>query len=123
MVRKLTRSVLTRLGYRVIEAPTGARALEIWRARREEIQLLLTDLVMPDGMSGRDLTRLLHEEKPELKVIYTSGYSAEITGGGFPLREGVNFLSKPFNPQGLAEIVRRRLDEPPALSPPGQGDV
>ena len=109
-LRTLIRTVLTRLGYRVIEASTGLAALGIWKTRHNEIQLLLTDLVMPDGVSGKELAQRLLAEKPSLKVIYTSGYSQDITGEDFPLQEGENFLAKPFQATKLARIVRARLD-------------
>ena len=109
-LRALVRTVLTRLGYRVIEAASGLAALEVWKVHRDEIKLLLTDLVMPDGVSGRELSQRLQAERPELKVIYTSGYSQEIAGHDFPLREGENFLAKPFQATKLAKVVRARLD-------------
>lgn len=109
-LRMLTRQVLTDLGYRVLEAGTGVTALEVWKEHRREIRLLLTDLVMPDGINGRELARQLSAEDPALKVIYTSGYSRDIAGHNFPLRDGVNFLSKPFQAAKLAQTVRRCLD-------------
>ena len=109
-LRTLVRTVLSRLGYQVLEAATGVAALEVWKARRQEIKLLLTDLVMPDGVNGRELAQRLKEEAPGLKVIYTSGYSQEIAGDDFPLREGENFLAKPFHATMLARVVRERLD-------------
>jgi CheY-like chemotaxis protein len=109
-LRTLVRTVLTRLGYRVLEAASGLAALEVWKAHREEIKLLLTDMVMPDGISGRELSQRLLAEKPDLKVIYTSGYSQEITGHDFPLQEGENFLAKPFQATKLAKVIRVRLD-------------
>jgi FixJ family two-component response regulator len=66
---------------------------------------------MPGGMSGKELGRKLQAENPKLKVIYASGYSAEIAGKDFPLEEGVNFLSKPFPAQVLAQTVRAGLDK------------
>jgi two-component system, cell cycle sensor histidine kinase and response regulator CckA len=110
-LRKLVHSTLTRLGYRVLEAPTGVVALEMWKQHRQEIQLLFTDMVMPDGVSGKDLAQRLLQENPKLKVIYTSGYSAEIVNRNFPVREGVNFLAKPFEAHKLARTVRNRLDK------------
>jgi PAS domain S-box-containing protein len=110
-LRKLVHSTLTRLGYRVIEAPTGVVALEMWKQYHHGIQLLFTDMVMPDGVSGKDLAQRLLQENPKLKVIYTSGYSAEIVNRKFPVREGVNFLAKPFEAHKLAQTVRNRLDE------------
>ncbi len=109
-LRELVNSILTALGYRVLEAGTGAKALEIWRAHRDEIDLVLTDIIMPEGMTGRDLVEKIHAEKPDLKAIYTSGYSADIVGKDFVLQEGVNYLQKPFVPQKLARAVRNCLD-------------
>ncbi|MGC3958859.1 MAG: ATP-binding protein, partial [Verrucomicrobiota bacterium] len=102
-LRKLGINLLKRLGYTVLDAPTAVVALEVWKNNRENISLLVTDLVMPDGMSGQELAARLLQENPQLPVIYTSGYSAEIAGKDFPLKEGVNFLSKPFNPVALGE--------------------
>ena len=109
-VRSFVMKVLSRLGYRVLEAPTGRVALEVWAAHRDEIRLLLTDMVMPDGVSGRQLAEQIHAERPGLPVIYTSGYSADLVGRDFPIEEGYNFLSKPFGLQALVTLVRRRLD-------------
>jgi PAS domain S-box-containing protein len=109
-LRVLTRDVLTRLGYRVLEATTGVTALDVWKEHRDEIRLLLTDLVMPDGVSGRELAKQLSEADPKLKVIYTSGYSRDVAGHNFPLQEGVNFLSKPFQAAKLAQTVRTCLE-------------
>lgn len=113
-LRKLGSKILRRLGYVVLEAPTGVEALEVWRQNRRQIRLLLTDIVMPDGLSGMELARRLQQDEPRLPVIYTSGYSAEIAGREFPLQEGVNFLAKPFNPAALAEVVRTSLANWPA---------
>ena len=109
-VRSFVMKVLGRLGYRVLEAPTGRVALQVWAAHRAEIRLLLTDMVMPDGVSGRQLAEQIHAERPGLPVIYTSGYSADLVSRDFPIEEGYNFLSKPFGLQALVTLVRRRLD-------------
>ena len=109
-LRVLVRNVLTRLGYRVLEATTGLTAIEVWKEHRNDIKLLLTDLVMPDGMTGKQLAEVLVHENPNLKVIYTSGYSRDIAGQGFSLQDGVNFLSKPFQAAKLAQTVRSSLD-------------
>jgi DNA-binding NtrC family response regulator len=84
--------------------------LEVWKKHRDEIQLLLTDLVMPEGISGRDLAERLQRDKPELKVIYTSGYSPGMAGKEIALLEGFNFLAKPYPPNRLAQMVRECLD-------------
>lgn len=109
-LRVLVRNVLTRLGYRVLEATTGLTALEVWKEHQQDIKLLLTDLVMPDGMTGKALAEQLVAQNAKLKVIYTSGYSREIAGKDFPLQDGVNFLSKPFQAAKLAQTVRANLD-------------
>ena len=109
-LRLAVRRSLGELGYRILEAPTGTKAIEVWKENRDEIQLLLTDLVMPDGMTGKDLAQRILQETPKLKVIYMSGYSAEVVGKDFPLKEGDNFLAKPFRASKLAKIVREKLD-------------
>lgn len=105
----LTREILERYGYRIIAAPSGVAALKIWAERKSEINLLLTDMRMPEGITGRELAERLTAEKPELKVIFVSGYSIEGPYAG-DLREGDNYLTKPYTPPGLAQIIRRRLD-------------
>ena len=65
---------------------------------------------MPHGVSGRELAQRLRGDKPELKVIYSSGYSLAVVGGDMVLREGLNFLQKPYNPRKLAQAVRDCLD-------------
>jgi CheY-like chemotaxis protein len=106
-----------KLGYRVFEAVNGVEALAVWAQHRDEIHLLLTDMVMPGGISGRELAERLLKENPKLKVIYASGYSPEIAGKDFHLEEGVNFLTKPFQTQKLAQTVRQKLDSEPGSSP------
>ena len=87
-------------------------ALEIWRQHKHEISLLLTDLVMPEGLNGKELARQLQNDNPGLKVVYTSGCSAEIAGKDFPLKDGVNFLPKPYEAHKLSQIIRARLGPP-----------
>jgi two-component system cell cycle sensor histidine kinase/response regulator CckA len=112
-LRNLVRSVLERYGYRVLEAISGVAALAVWERSKGEIQLLLTDMVMPHGISGRELAAKLLAEKPALKVIYTSGYSLAMVGTDMVLKEGVNFLQKPYHPAKLATTVRDCLDRIP----------
>jgi PAS domain S-box-containing protein len=112
-LRVAVRKALSQLGYRILEAPTGVKALAVWQENRNEISLLLTDLVMPDGMTGKALAQRLLQENSKLKVIYMSGYSAEVVGKDFPFTEDVNFLTKPFPAQKLAQTIRDRLDANP----------
>ena len=111
-VRDLVVESLKGYGYAVVEAASAPHALDVWRTRREEIDLLVTDLVMPDGMTGLDLARRLRDDRPDLRVIYTSGYVADVTGDDNPLTEGVNYLAKPFSLPALAGLIRRCLDSP-----------
>jgi two-component system cell cycle sensor histidine kinase/response regulator CckA len=108
-LRALVRKVLERDGYDVIEAPSGLAALEMWSAKKPRVDLLLTDMVMPDGISGLQLADRLKTENPALKVVFTTGYSAELLGKDFVLKEGVNFLQKPYPPQKLVQTVRNGL--------------
>jgi len=110
-VRDAVRKALSTLGYCVLEAATGAEALAVWKQNRQVIRLLLTDLVMPGGLTGKELAQRLLLERPQLKVIYVSGYSAGVTGENLVLEEGVNFLAKPFTAPQLAQIVRNRLNK------------
>ena len=109
-VRELVCHVLSGHGYRILQAESGVRALEVWQASKEQIDLLLTDLVMPDRMNGRELAETLWAERPQLKVIFTSGYSAEAVGRDFVLRRELNYLQKPYHPRRLALAVRDCLD-------------
>jgi two-component system cell cycle sensor histidine kinase/response regulator CckA len=106
-VRNLARRTLLGHGHRVLEAASGPLALEVWRKHRDEIEILLTDVVMPDGLNGIELAQRLLTEKPALKVIYASGYSADVSGGDFSGREGVDFIGKPYTPASLLRIVER----------------
>jgi len=112
------RKTLSQLGYRVFEAVNGIEALKVWKHNPGEIHLLLTDLILPGGMTGKDLGKQLLQEDPRLKVIYASGYSPKVADGDLPLEEGVNFLIKPFRAQKLAQTVRQNLDANlPATNP------
>jgi CheY-like chemotaxis protein len=109
-VRKSISTILKRNGYDVVAAANGSEALELWGAHRHEVALLLTDLVMPGGMKGHELARQLQSAESYLKVVYMSGYSAEIAGRDLELRSGENFVQKPFLTDHLLETIRRSLD-------------
>jgi CheY-like chemotaxis protein len=109
-VRVLVRNVFQRHGYRVLEADSGKSALAVWREHQEKIDLVLTDLVMPDGVTGIMLAEQLQKERPTLKVIFSSGYSPDSVTSGFTLSPGNSFLQKPFNPQKLLQAVRDCLE-------------
>jgi PAS domain S-box-containing protein len=109
-VRKSISTILKRNGYHVVAAANGSEALELWGVHHHEMALLLTDLVMPGGMKGHELARRLQSAESNLKVVYMSGYSAEIAGRDIELRSGENFLQKPFLSDHLLETIRRSLD-------------
>jgi signal transduction histidine kinase len=111
-LRILVTQVLESGGYRVLAAGSGAEALEQWAKRRGDIHLLLTDVVMPDGMTGRILAERLRSEDPRLRVIYTSGYTPGVPGTELANIEEHNFLAKPYRPATLLQFVRDRLDQP-----------
>ena len=116
-VRLLTQTTLQRHGYRVLEAADSITALALWQTHRNAVALLLTDMVMPGGLNGLELARRLRADRPELKVIFTSGYSAELARGILNHEEGDAFLQKPCEATHLLETVRRCLDAPPAAPP------
>ena len=109
-VRELVARVLEKYGYKVLQAVTGVEAVGIWHEHKDDIALLLTDLVMPKNMNGRELAETLWIERPDLKVIFSSGYSADIVGKDFKLEPELNYLQKPYQPQTLIVAVRRCLD-------------
>ena len=111
-VRRLARTVLERYGYRVIEAESGPAALAAWEAVGPTVDLLLVDLVMPGGMSGRDLAIVLTDRRPDLRVRYATGYSHEVVTRRFNFTVGRDFLQKPYGPKDLAAAVRSCLDHP-----------
>ncbi len=112
-LRLITRRMLESFGYRVHEAACAREAPEVWGKHGGEIALVLSDIVMPEGVTGRDLAAQLRARKPGLKVILMSGYSAESLGKGteFLQRSGARFLQKPFETKMLLQTVRQSLDE------------
>jgi PAS domain S-box-containing protein len=109
VLRELARMILKDYEYQVLEAATGQEALQVWHKHKGQIDLLLTDMVMPEGMTGRELADKLRREKPALKVIYTSGYSSDVMGHENATRD-IKFLQKPYPPPELAQLVRECLD-------------
>jgi PAS domain S-box-containing protein len=109
---KLMHHILESYGYKVLDSSTGKAALEIWERQKKKIDLLLSDLVLPDGKSGQELAKILQAEKPGLKVIYTSGYDTTRLAGDFSPAKGATFIQKPFHARKLAEIVFDTLRQP-----------
>ena len=106
-IRRLVGEVLARSGYKVFAASNGDEALRLLEEHGAEIDLLLTDVVMP-GMSGPDLARAALELKPSLRILFTSGYTSE-PDEAFDDPD-VEFIGKPFSPQALVAKVQEVLD-------------
>jgi PAS domain S-box-containing protein len=112
-VRAITQQILETQGYRVWKAESAQEALELWRDHASEVDVLLSDLVLPGSLSGRELAERLQREKPGLKVIFMSGYSPEAGGGktDFIYRLKARFLAKPCASHTILEMVRSCLDD------------
>lgn len=117
-LRDLVKEILQSYGYRVLEAANGNQALQVWQEHQDEIDLLFTDMMMPEGLTGRELAQRLTNDKPTLHVVYTSGYSVDVVAADFNFREGINFLQKPYLPETLAQTIRNGLDHKERLSLP-----
>jgi two-component system, cell cycle sensor histidine kinase and response regulator CckA len=110
LVREFVATFLRDCGYTVRLARSGVEALKVWQQHSAEIDLLLTDVVMPEKISGVELADKLRKEKPSLKVVFTSGYSLELMDEQLRTRSEFNFLPKPYAPTKLKEIIRTALD-------------
>jgi PAS domain S-box-containing protein len=109
-LRELVCSVLSSYGYTILQAESGVKALEVWQHYKPNVDLLLTDLVMPNQLNGRELAEKLQGDAAELKVIFTSGYTADAVGKDFGSQPGLHYLQKPYDPRNLARVVRECLD-------------
>ncbi|MGA3284002.1 MAG: response regulator [Verrucomicrobiota bacterium] len=108
-VRMVMRGELEASGYQIWEAADGLEALNVWKTNASQIDLLLTDIVMPGGLTGWDLADRLREERPNLKVVLVSGYNPDRSGKKRPQSL---ILPKPFSLESLIETVRNSLDTP-----------
>jgi CheY-like chemotaxis protein len=111
MVRTYAVDMLTRANYRVLTAGNGVEALQILQERRD-IDLLFTDVVMPGGLNGCELTDLARKGRPGLRVLYTSGYSADALTRDGRLVPGVSLLKKPYRRHDLLQAIQSALHEP-----------
>ncbi|MGA8103322.1 MAG: response regulator, partial [Candidatus Acidiferrales bacterium] len=108
-LRKLARNILAAYGYTVLEAEDGPHALEISKRFRGAIHLMLTDVIMP-GMNGPSLAQQITQERPDLKVVYMSGYTGQVFNKDAVLNPGSIFVQKPFTREALAKKIREALD-------------
>jgi PAS domain S-box-containing protein len=109
-VRKLAGKILERQGYKILETYNGDEALLVCERHKSPIHLMLADIIMP-GMSGSELANLLKPLYPEIKILYTSGYTDNAIVHHGVLEKGVNYIQKPFTLEGLARKVREVLDK------------
>jgi len=112
LVRQLTHEILRRHGYRVLQAADGLEALTLIHDHPDRIDLLLTDVVMP-RMSGHELVERARPVRPDMRVLYVSGYSEEAIARQGQLTEGTDLLAKPFTPGLLTAKIRELLDRTP----------
>ena len=111
VLRDMAHVILEECGYSVLEAGSGVEALHVWENQQNAIDLVLTDMVMPDGMSGMELAQKLRVTKPELRIIFASGYSMEDLDPSFVRNGHALFLQKPYTHVSLAKAVRECLDQ------------
>jgi DNA-binding NtrC family response regulator len=108
MLLKMNKTMLERLGYRVLAAGAPSEAIGLAEAHAGEIRLVITDVVMPE-MNGRDLAEKLHSLYPDMKILFMSGYTSTVIAHRGVLGEGVNFIQKPFSFKSLGSKVRDLL--------------
>jgi signal transduction histidine kinase/HAMP domain-containing protein len=111
ILRAMARDILEDCGYRIFEACSGKDALNVWKREGKRIDLLLTDMVMPEGISGVDLANQLLAAQPRLNILFTSGYAANEVNQDLLTRTRAAFLSKPYSHAELAKTVRLCLDK------------
>jgi len=109
-VRNLAKSTLEQLEYRVVDFGEPAAAVEFCEKHNDEIDLMITDVIMP-GMNGKELHHRIEKIKPVIKVLYMSGYTANVIAIRGIIKEGINFIQKPFTPLMLGKKVREVLDK------------
>jgi CheY-like chemotaxis protein len=110
-VRKLTKEALERAGYKVIDAVDGDDAIEKFMEHKDEIQLLLLDVIMPKR-NGREVYDEIRKTRPDIRVIFVSGYPADFIATKGIIEEGLNFIAKPLPPNQLLKKIREMLNKP-----------
>jgi CheY-like chemotaxis protein len=106
-LRELVEAILKEAGYHVLVAPDGPNALKIWAEKRDDIDLLITDMVLPSGMLGSAIAAKFREERPDLRLMFTSGYSPDHAGQ--IIDPAIPFLQKPYQPAELLRLAREAL--------------
>jgi len=119
-LREMTSLILQECGYSVVKAANGREAIEQWKRHCDHIDLVVTDIVMPEGLTGAQLADQLIAEHPDLKMLFTSGYSPEDVGTELERHPNTRFLEKPYTRLTLANAVRDLLDAPVVRADEGQ---
>ena len=109
-LRQVVAKSLRVQGYHVMVADNGQTAMKLWQENGHQIDLLVSDMRMPEGMSGLDLAEKFKKEKPSLKVIISRGYNLELAGQGKPSSDGIVYFQKPYEFEDLSKIIRDCLD-------------
>jgi signal transduction histidine kinase/ActR/RegA family two-component response regulator/HAMP domain-containing protein len=110
VLRDMAHVILEGCGYRILEAASGIEAMRVWDEYQDGIDLLLTDMVMPEGMSGMELAQRLRSTKPGLRIILASGYSMDAVDSNLLANGRASFLEKPYTHLSLTKAVRECLD-------------
>jgi len=119
VLRELAHAILEGAGYQIVEAASGREALDVWRQYNGKIDLVLTDMVMPEGISGVDLAKRLIAVRPDVKIIFASGYTVDDVSTDFLARSNnARFLQKPYTHDVLIQTVRQALDGKSVQAPP-----
>jgi CheY-like chemotaxis protein len=117
-LREVTRRILGRCGYRVLTAAGGPEALALVQHLEHDIDLLITDVIMPT-MLGKDVAAAIRASRPGIRVLYMSGYAYPVLTSQGTLDPGVHLLPKPFTEDALLDKVTEVLDPAPATPRPG----
>lgn len=112
LLRDMVRSFLEGCGHRVLDADSGSKALEVWKAQEGNVDLLLTDMVLPRGISGLELAGRLRQDKPCLKIIFTTGRLVSNVDREAFEKIKARFLQKPYQHGDLIQLVNEALKAP-----------
>ncbi|HEU0039136.1 MAG TPA: response regulator, partial [Verrucomicrobiae bacterium] len=124
VLRELAHAILEGCGYQIIEAASGREALEVWRQYDGRIDLVLTDMVMPEGVSGVELAKKLIALRPDVKIVFASGYTVDVVSTDFLARtNNARFIQKPYTHVVLTKTVRQALDGKSVQAPPDAAPV
>jgi two-component system, cell cycle sensor histidine kinase and response regulator CckA len=109
VLREMERGLLEHFGFNVLEADSGRRAYDLWRAEGEKVDLLLADIVLPRGITGVELAKRLLDSQPNLKIIFTTGRILPHAEQQALAQMNARFLPKPFEQEALVQLVRNTL--------------